>query len=309
MSFPGAPARVLLEPAAVLGRFAAVLASGDGLPTALELLVGDLGLLNAVVRRPTGELLAVTGSVLHAVPAQPTGVRTASLEFPVPGRCALPVAVLTVTGGRPSHLPVLRAAAAVLGLALDAAPSTAARDLLDGVEQERDELADELHDGPVQALVAARWAADCALRGGDPQVARDAVQLALVEVRWALWHLRPRGRSGLGPALTALAGKVVEAGGPTPVLRGIGGPAGQVTGTVAMAAYRVVQAVARPDAGPVRLDLRVSQARLVAVLDGGADLIPPERWAGRVAALGGELSCASGRTRLDLPIPEPRNAL
>ena len=68
-------------------------------------------------------------------------------------------------------------------------------------EAEADAAADALHDGALQALVVARYAADAAVRGADPAAARDAVQHALVALRRAVWLLRPRGDRGLLEAL------------------------------------------------------------------------------------------------------------
>jgi signal transduction histidine kinase len=58
-------------------------------------------------------------------------------------------------------------------------------------EAQADAAADTLHDGALQALVVARYAADAAVRGGDASAARDAVQDALVALRRAVWLLRP----------------------------------------------------------------------------------------------------------------------
>ncbi len=75
-------------------------------------------------------------------------------------------------------------------------------------EADADAAADGLHDGALQALVVARYAADAAVRGGDPAAARDAVQEALVALRRAVWLLRPRGAQGLLEALRQLAAHV-----------------------------------------------------------------------------------------------------
>src|SRR3954452_963080 len=194
-----------------------------GLAEALDLLVNELDLRSAVLRDgPPGapqRLRAVAGDPVNAVPSMrlgPGGDGT-SIELPLvaAGRS---LGVLTVVGGRPSQLPVLRGAVAVLAPALSRpAPTKAelAEQLVAAADAEADEAADRLHDGAVQALVAARYATDAVVRGGDPAAARDAVQTALLELRRALWHQRPRGGDpgGLTAALELLSARIVEAGG------------------------------------------------------------------------------------------------
>jgi signal transduction histidine kinase len=291
---------VLADPAAVLGNLAVAIADQSPLAPALTAFVASLGLRTAVVRSAAGDLLGVAGEVLHAVPhmrALPTAHPT--LELPVGGGS------LTVVGARPSQLPVLRAAAAILALGLVRVP--AAEELLDAAELDLDELADTLHDGPVQSLVVARYAADAAVRGGDPVVARDAVQQALVEVRRTLWHLRPRGATGLLEALQNLSTQLVDAGGPPLELAGDLLAAAALKGAAATVAFRLVQAVARPDGSPVRVVVRHAEDQLVLELTGAAALSTPERWVHRVRALSGDLSAPTGRLRLCLPLT-PSNA-
>lgn len=297
---------VVTDPCLVLARVCVLLAEGGALPAALDLLCAGLGLRTAVVRSATGDLLAVGGEVLNAVPhMRALPGRDPELELPVPGRSGSAAATLTVVGARPSQLVVLRAAAGVLGLAL--APVGTAEDLVAAAELDRDELADSLHDGPVQSLVVARYAADAAVRGGDPVAARDAVQEALVEVRRLLWHLRPRGGAGLQEALEQLSHQLVEAGAPPVTLVGDLGAVAALGATRAAAAYRLVQAVCRPDGATVTG--RREDAVLLLDIEGAAPLPSPERWALRVRGLGGDLSSRGGGLRLALPLPsqhEPR---
>lgn len=315
------PSPVLVDPAVVLCRLAAVLAAGASLPSALPELVRGLGLRAAVVRAADGDLLAVAGDVLHAVPAgRVLGTTAPTVELPVPGRSTEPAASLTVVGARASQLPVLRAAAAVVGLALtDVRPDLAAdappdRDaarrsaaaLLQAADADLDDLADELHDGPVQQLVAARYAADLAVRGGSPALVRSSVQESVVSLRRVLWHLRPRADVGLAAAIAALSERVVEAGGPAIVRVGSPGDADELRGAAAGAAYRLTQAVARPSAAACRVELRVEAGSLIVVLSGGAPLTAPERWTARAHALGGDLTGFPNRLRLTLPIPDMR---
>jgi signal transduction histidine kinase len=187
----------------------------------------------------------------------------------------------------------------VLGLAL--APAA-----VEDLEADREALADALHDGPVQSLVVARYAADAAARGGDAGLARDALQSALVELRRFLWHVRPRGSAGFVEALDQLSAQLTEAGGPPVGLVGDVEAAAALRGAAGVTAYRLVQAVARPDAGAVRVALRREGARLVVDVEGGAAPTSPEPLARRAQALGGDLQLSAGRARLVLPPPDVR---
>jgi len=276
------------DPCLVLGEVASLLVGGHAFPAALDALVDGLGLRTAALRTATGTALAGA----NPAPGDP------SVELPVHGRSGALVATLTVTGATPDRLPSLRSAAAVLGLALVPAH--------DPDEAERDELADALHDGPVQSLVVARYACDAAVRGGDTGLARDTVQAALVDLRRFLWHLRPRGASGLMGALDQLSAQLVEAGGSSLGILGDAAAATALRGAAAVTAYRLVQSVARPDAGPVRVTLRTDGRTLRMDVEGGAALPASDRWLRRVQAHGGDLSTATGRIRLVLPNPEAR---
>jgi len=282
---PGPSTPVVAEPSAVLGALAEGLADGHDLPEALDQLVRGLGLRGAAVRSAAGDLLGTAGEVLRDSSAP-------VLELAVPTRGGLP-ASLTVTGARPSHLPTLRAAAGILGLAL--APVSSAL-LMDAADAERDQLADTLHDGPVQALVVARLAADVAVRGGDPVAARDAVQAALVELRRALWQIRPRGSAGLAEALEQLSAQRVEAG--LAPLGLVVDPAAALSGTSGALAFRLVQVAAGPSS---RVAVRTDGSTVTVHVDGGT-LPAPELWGARARALGGDLFASAGRLRLVLPL-------
>lgn len=281
---PGPPTLVVAEPTAVLGAVAGLLVDGASLPEALAELVRGLGVRGAALRTAAGDLLGASGEVLR-------DLSSPVLEIEVPLRGAAP-ATLIVTGARPSQLATLRAAANVLGLAL--APVGHAT-LVDAAEEEREVLADALHDGPVQALVVARLAADAAVRGGDVVAARDAVQEALVELRRALWQIRPRGSAGLVDALGQLSARRVEAGLPPLSLTGDV----DLAGTAGGLAYRVVQV-----AGSSDVDLAGDGAFVNVDLDG--TLPTPELWAARARALGGDLFASAGRIRLVLPLSVAR---
>jgi signal transduction histidine kinase len=222
-------------------------------------------------------------------------------ELPVLGRSGSSLGTLVVSGAVPAQLPVLRTAAAVLGLAL--APA-----VVEDLEADREALADALHDGPVQSLVVARYAADAAARGGDAGLARDALQSALVELRRFLWHVRPRGSAGFVEALDQLSAQLTEAGGPALGLVGDVEAAAALRGAAGVTAYRLVQAVARPDAPAVRVALRREAGRLLVDVEGGATLDNQETWTRRVQALGGDLQTSAGRTRLVLPPPDVRTS-
>ena len=180
-------------------------------------------------------------------------------------------------------------------------PGVLARKLLQAAEDERDEWADALHDGPLQSLVVARYAADLAVQGGDLVAARDAIQQALVELRRALWTLRPRGAAGLRDAVGELSARVVAAGG-APLV--VGGEV-DADGTSAALAFRLIQAMAVAGAPAVLIELRQEGSQIVLDLGGGASLAAPERWADQALALGGSLSWSAAGLRLALPLPVP----
>ena len=287
---PSAPVSATAAVALALGR--------AGLAAALDALVATPGLSGAELRRTPadgGEVLATAGLL---------AAERVELAVSAPGPAAAPLAVLVVAGDARGLLDELRAAAAVLGLAL-------AAEVAGGVlEHDRDLLADRLHDGALQELLVARLAADAAVRGGCPVAARDAVQSALVGLRRLLWHVRPRTGSDLPAALSALSARLVEAGGlPVRVLGAL--PAAGLEPAASAAAYRVVQAVGL-DAGPqdraVTVALRPDPARPGAVVldvDGGAPLADPQHWRDRLRGVGGELDDLpdpAGRLRVVLPL-------
>jgi hypothetical protein len=315
-----------LADAVLPGRLAELLADHgeSGLTEALDLLVSELGLQSAALQDnepetdspagATGRLRAVAGDAVQAVPSMRVVASAASTTVQIAVRAGgRDAGVLTVAGARPSQLPVLRAAAAVLGLALSrptrAVPADVAADLVAAADAEADAAADLLHDGPVQALVVAHYAAESAARGGDPALAREAVQAALVELRRSLWHLRPRGPGdgGLAGALGLLSARLEEAGRPPLgfVLDEL--LAAALPTAVASTAYRLVQAVAVPaDAPTVRVALRREGSTVVLDVEGGSPLHDVDRWANKARALGGSLTSSGSRTRLAVPLTAPR---
>jgi signal transduction histidine kinase len=169
-------------------------------------------------------------------------------------------------------------------------------------ESEADAAADALHDGALQALVVARYAADAAVRGGDACVARDAVQDALVALRRAVWLLRPRGEDGLLEALQQLAAQVVQAGG-APVALDLDGtdPADlddELSPAAATAAYRLVQRAAGEE--PLTVRVRRTSTGLRIALD--VPLTDPAGEALRARAVGGALLATRDGASLHLPL-------
>ncbi|MDP3713469.1 MAG: histidine kinase [Mycobacteriales bacterium] len=309
--------------AVVLGQVAGLLADlgQTALPDALALLVEALGLRSAVLRGPgpDGAVIALAGEVVHAVPlrrsAAPLTTSGPPHEVPVvhSGR---EQAVLVLHGARPSHLAVLRAAAGVLGLALSVGRRPTADplglQLVCDAEADRDALADALHDGAVQSLVVARYAADAAVRAGDPHgsvaLVRDSVQDALVEIRRTLWQLRPRAADDLAGALTELSARLVDAGAPALELDLDEAVLSALPHAVSTTAFRLVQAVAATGAGPVRVrSVVTSDGPAVEVhgnLDGSPDgSFDTSRWRRRAEAVGAVLQPGSGHMRLLSPAP------
>jgi hypothetical protein len=295
-----------------VGRVAALLTHGGetGLSAALDLLVADLGLRSAVLREVTdtrpGGVLAIAGDVMHAVPLAPRPragrADSTAVELPVSGADRL-VATLTVVGARPSQLPALRACAAVLALRLHAHP-VPAPEVFAAADAEVDALADALHDGPVQDLVVARYAADAALGAADQAAARDAVQAALVALRRALWLLRPRGgtEGRLADALSALSDQLCSSGAAPLLLELDERAVAALTSAEAAAAYRLVQAVATEHAGgeSVRVALHRDGDELRLEVDGG-HVVPSPSWTARARALGARLTSTPGRLLLAFP--------
>jgi signal transduction histidine kinase len=181
-------------------------------------------------------------------------------------------------------------------------PAQLAADLLAAADTDADDLADRLHDGALQALVVARYVSDAAVRGGDPALARDAVQEALVALRHTVWLLRPRGRDDLPAALAELSTRRVAAGGPALDLDLDPSVADRLPPAARAAAYRFVQAVTAETPatlGRVRLRPEGAYAELSVV---GAALTDPTGWTARAAALGGRLDPLGDSARLLLPL-------
>lgn len=171
--------------------------------------------------------------------------------------------------------------------------------LLQGADADADALADRLHDGVLQALVVARYATDAAIRGGDPVLARDAVQEALVALRRTVWMLRPRGDEDLLDALGELARRRVAAGMEPLDLDLDPAVAAGLDPAARTAAYRFVQTATLDTAGTVHLG---SDGAFAVLTVTGVDLDDPAAWAARAVALGGHLDSAAQPARLRLPL-------
>lgn len=285
----------------------------DALPDALTVLVHGLGLRSALLRDARdGEVLAVAGDVVRAVPSsrvlssRPQGV----VEVPVAGTTGA-LATLTVVGARPSHLPGLRAACAVLALGLRRpAPQRLALALLEAADAAADAAVDDLHDGPVQQLAAARYAADVAARGGDLAPVRDAVQASLIALRRALWLLRPRaaGGEGLAVVLPQLSSHLQEAGRPGLLLDLDAAASARLPSAAASVCYRLVQEVAG-QAGDPATGVRLSAGRRAVRLEVDGDLTAVAHaagaWSARARALGADLHVPPTGRHLVLTVPVP----
>ncbi len=175
--------------------------------------------------------------------------------------------------------------------------------LLDAHEDDRRRHADTLHEELAQVLSAVLMNLRMLRRQGVDAESldelHDQVVGVLEEIRDLATELRPSSLAQLGlvPALEALDGVSVEAGGlpepvPEPVRTGI---------------YRLVEHIASAARPGTRVRLSVASERLDVVLD--AELRGPETVTAaraRVALLGGSLTAESlpaGRTRLRVRLP------
>lgn len=294
-----------VDACAVLGSAASRLSAGHTVGEVLADVVRHVGFRSAVLRTAGGDLLAVAGDVVHAVPTD----RTESGPVPVvelPLSTGLtPFATLTVVGARVGDLPLLRALVAVLSLNLARpVPDRLPLALLEAADDDSSAVADALHDGPVQDLLAARLAADAAVRSGDLGSVRDAVQTALQSLRRALWFLRPRGvdDGGLGGALGQLSARLEEAGRPPLALDLQPLDAAALSSHAASVGYRLVQSAAAQPGEPS------TRVRLCRTADGvqltvGTDrpLTAPAVWAARAQAVGGSLTVRADRAVLTIP--------
>ncbi|MDQ1709516.1 MAG: two-component system, NarL family, sensor kinase [Frankiaceae bacterium] len=176
--------------------------------------------------------------------------------------------------------------------------------IIDATERERDELAGQLHDGPLQSLVAARYVTDMAgmkLRDGSFDEASEGVQAGLVNARRALWQLRPHAVDGqdLPGALSSLGKQLGDYIGLRVEVVTDGVPPA-LPPAVASAAFRVVQemlsaAVRDRAATRASVTAQVEGATLVVVVsdDGVGQVVEipagVARWREWVSLLGGDV--------------------
>ena len=168
-------------------------------------------------------------------------------------------------------------------------------------EAEAAAVADALHDGALQALVVARYAADAAVRGGDPVAAREAVQAALVALRHAVWRLRPRGDQGLVPALRDLALHLDATGG-APLRLDVDAAAAAAEPALAPEAARVAYRLVQHATGDRALTVRVRRAPAVLRVDLDTAVPDPAGEALRARAVGGTLLVRPDSALLVLPL-------
>ena len=222
--------------------------------------------------------------------------------------------------------------------------ATVALDVLDALdrllvleEQDRGALADRLHDGPLQDLVAARYLADLtlhALRALPPVDAlpavtaratavRDADQDALVATRRLLGSLTARCTDGRGlpAALTAVAGSVASAGLTADVVAGPdSGELDALRPGTAVVAHRLAQALlvdaaargattatVRAERVPPSYDGAPAVLRVVVTGTVTPDLEEPgvARWVARAGLLGGHVATGPAGTTVHLPLHRP----
>lgn len=187
-----------------------------------------------------------------------------------------------------------------------------------------EEIADQLHDGPVQDLVAARFGTEMLVRSAatdgidaeDGKAVHSAVSAGLLALRRLMWDLRPRAvGSGLVPALEALRDRLGDSGdirldvcldagtGSAELVSGL-------TPTSIETAYRYVQAVLRSTAvaqreapgaiRTVRVELRRT-SDAVHLRISAVDLPDHAPWRSRAQAVGGSLDLQPHGSVLRLP--------
>ncbi len=198
-----------------------------GLPVALRLISEDCGSSQAALRETLPG--RVPGAV-HASGRQPQIVPNPSMTLELPIRSGDRLLGLLILTGLPGgedpdavrwvHETRLEPVIDVLGLALSALqadPARVAGRLLSLQELDGDYVAGLLHDGPLQALVAADYQVQLA---GAPQGDLDeGIHQAMAGTRRILTGLRPPGlgEQRLADLITALEGLAAQTGIPVTV--------------------------------------------------------------------------------------------
>jgi len=175
-------------------------------------------------------------------------------------------------------------------------------ELVGAEQRERRDLADALHDGPVQALALARIRLATARAAGAPGLdsACEAIAEASGQLRATISDLHPYvlEAEGLAIALESVAARTVAAGGPHPTVTVGEDAAGYRDGLVFAVARELLANVSK-HAGATRVDVEVSRTaegiRLV-VADDGRGMGPEARSA---AVRDGHIGLASCEKRLE----------
>jgi hypothetical protein len=210
-----------------------------------------------------------------------------------------------LAAGVPVRRPQGRGAPASEVQATSEAPGELPSAVLALAEADADAVADDLHDGALQALVVARYAADAAVRGGDPVGAREAVQAALVALRHAVWRLRPRGDKGLASALRDLALHLDATGG-APLRLDLDAAAsdldGSLDGSLAPEAAHVAYRLVQHAAGDRPLTVRVRRTPSALRVDLDTAVPDPAGETLRARAVGATLLARPDSALLLLPL-------
>jgi two-component system, NarL family, sensor kinase len=174
-------------------------------------------------------------------------------------------------------------------------------ELLGAEQRERRDLADALHDGPVQALALARIRLATARAAGTPGLdsACDAIAEASGQLRATISDLHPYvlDAAGLAIALEAVADRVASDDGPLPTVTVEDAAEGYRDGLVFSVARELLANVAK-HAQANRVDVevvRTADGIRLTVADDGRGLDPAAR---RAAVRGGHIGLASCEKRL-----------
>lgn len=175
-------------------------------------------------------------------------------------------------------------------------------ELMGAEQRERRDLADALHDGPVQALALARIRLATARAAGTPGLdsACEAISEASGQLRATISDLHPYvlEAAGLAVALEGVAARTVAAGGPHPTVTVDQEAAGYRDGLVFAVARELLANVAK-HASAAHVDVEVARTpegiRLV-VADDGRGMSPEARSA---AVRDGHIGLASCEKRLE----------
>lgn len=174
-------------------------------------------------------------------------------------------------------------------------------ELLGAEQRERRDLADALHDGPVQALALARIRLATARAAGTPGLdsACEAIAEASTQLRATISDLHPYvlEAAGLAVALESVAARTVAAGGPAPNVLVEDDASGYRDGLVFAVARELLANVSK-HAGATRVDVEVARTpegiRLT-VVDDGRGMEPEARG---TAVREGHIGLASCEKRL-----------